>query len=213
MRPSDRNTCLQVGLSRVASNMHSLSVRELDTVEDMSDLDDLIETGKVKSTATVRDTATAVIATTPTLPTAINTVNNAGDAISNFFMQTGSTAVDFSSQATKSVEEILKAGGRVTLAVGKLCSDLFGGISATLATTSGLLASGVSGIDSFMNSVPVLGVVTGGLNNVVTGLSTTVNELTANGRQTRKMLFQGLRQYLDMSNAIVATDVSSGTAA
>ncbi|VVC44612.1 Hypothetical protein CINCED_3A005496 [Cinara cedri] len=135
------------------------------------------------------------------------------DSLSGLIKNTGTTALDFSSETSKSLEEIIKAGGRVTLAIGNLCNELFGGVSAGLATGTDLLAMGTNNLDSFLGGVPVVGVVTGGLNGLMSGVSTTVNQMSNTGRESRQQLMKKLRSginqsYLDTNS--VANSVTNG---
>lgn len=141
-----------------------------------------------------------------------NIVDMASSNLTSLVKNTGTTAMDFGSEATRSVEEALKAGGRVTLALGNLCNALFGGLSATLATGANILALGTNNIDSYLNDVPVIGVVTTGLNNLMSGMSSTVNHMTNTGRESRKELIMKLRSGLDQSYQ-TNKDATAATAA
>lgn len=118
--------------------------------------------------------------------------------------------MDFGTQTSKSVELALKAGGGVTLAIGKLCTQLFNGLSAAVGLTTGYLAAGTGTVNDYLNGLPVVGVVTGGLNNVATGVSTTYNEVSTNGRQSRNKMFQTFEDQLNQS--ITGGSNAAGTA-
>lgn len=133
------------------------------------------------------------------------------EGISSVIQNATSTAVDFGSEATKSVEEMIKAGGRVTLAIGSLCNSLFNGFSTTAATGTSIMAKGANNVDSVLSYVPVLGTVTSGLNNMMSGMSSTVNELTDTGRNSREQLIKKLRS--DLNQSYQDTTTADNTAA
>lgn len=129
----------------------------------------------------------------------INGVENVSEVFKSLIKNTGSTVSDVTSETGKSLKEIAQAGGRATLALGYLCSQLFDGLSATVATSSGYLASGVRNIDDVVGDLPILGTVTGTLDAVMTHVSNAVSEMSTNGRKSRQKMFQGLREQLDRS--------------
>ncbi|XP_060858035.1 uncharacterized protein LOC132935484 [Metopolophium dirhodum] len=143
--------------------------------------------------------------------TPINGVENVGDVFKSLVKNTGSTVSNVSSETGKCLKEIAQAGGRATLALGYLCSQLFDGLSATVATSSGYLASGVRNIDDIVGDLPILGTVTGTLDAVMTHVSNTVGEMSANGRKSRQKMIDGLREHLNRSSGRLPSNESSST--
>jgi len=147
----------------------------------------------------------------------INEMDNVVDAFKSLIKNTGSTVTDFGKETSKSLEEVAQAGGRATLALGYLCSKLFDGLSATVATSSGYLASGVRSINDIIGDWPVVGVVSGSLNAVTTQVANTLGEISTNGRKSRQKMFESLRGQLNQSGGRLSnaqnsvTDVSTGT--
>ncbi|XP_022169419.1 uncharacterized protein LOC111033127 [Myzus persicae] len=133
--------------------------------------------------------------------TAINGVENVGDMFKTLIKKTGSAVSDLGSEANKSLGEIAKGGGRSTLALGYLFSQLFDGLSATVATGGGYLASGFRNIDDVVGDWPVVGLVTGTLDAVSTHVSNAVTEMSENGRNSRQKMFEGLRGHLNRSGS------------
>ncbi|XP_015377034.1 PREDICTED: uncharacterized protein LOC107171314 [Diuraphis noxia] len=143
--------------------------------------------------------------------TPINNVENVGEIFKSLIKNTRSTVSDFTSETNKSLEEIAQAGGRATLALGYLVSQLFDGISATVATGSGYLANGIRSIDDIVGDLPVVGMVTGTLDAVTSHVSNAVGEMSANGRKTRKSMFDGLREQLNRSSSRLSSTENSST--
>lgn len=141
----------------------------------------------------------------------INGVENVGEVFKSLIKNTGSTVSDVTSETGKSLKEIAQAGGRATLALGYLCSQLFDGLSATVATSSGYLASGVRNIDDVVGDLPILGTVTGTLDAVMTHVSNAVSEMSTNGRKSRQKMFQGLREQLDRSSGRLPSAENAST--
>jgi len=141
----------------------------------------------------------------------INGVENVGDVLKSLVKNTGSTVSNVSSETGKCLKDIAHAGGRATLALGYLCSQLLDGLSATVATSSGYLASGVRNIDDIVGDLPILGTVTGSLDTVMTHVSNTVGEMSANGRKSRQKMIDGLREHLDRSSGRLPSTGSSST--
>lgn len=139
--------------------------------------------------------------------------STAPDANGGVLQNVGSTVMDFGSEVTKSVEEIMKAGSRPNLAVLDLLGTLFNAVSLSVAKGSEYLASGTNMVDGMLNGVPVMGVITGGVNNIATGLSSAVNEISATGRQSRKKFFDQLREKLNNSNGAAAADPATANTA
>lgn len=123
----------------------------------------------------------------------------ASDGLVTVLTDTGSSVIDTAKETTKSVEEVMKAGGRTTLAFGSMLSQLLNGMSATVATGTEYLASGVNSVDSYVNGWPVVGTLSGGVSKFVSGFSTAFSDISANGRQNRQKMFAKLREQLDQS--------------
>jgi len=158
------------------------------------------------------NTASEMVGTTNSMTkTPINGVDNVGEVFKSLIKNTGSTVSDISSETSKSLKELAQAGGRATLALGYLCSQLFDGLSATVATGSGYLASGVRNVDDIIGDFPILGTVTGTLDTVMTHVSNTVGEMSANGRKSRQKMFEGLREHLNRSSGHLPSAENSGT--
>uniref|UniRef100_A0A2S2PGB8 Uncharacterized protein n=2 Tax=Schizaphis graminum TaxID=13262 RepID=A0A2S2PGB8_SCHGA len=128
---------------------------------------------------------------------AIEGVENVSEVFKSLVKNTGSTVSDLSNETSQSLKEVAQAGGRATLALGYLCNQLFNGLSATVATSSGYLATGVRTIDDIVGDWPVVGMVTGTLDAVTTQLANTVNEISVNSRKSREKLFERLRERLN----------------
>jgi len=143
--------------------------------------------------------------------TAIKGVENVGDIFKSLVKNTGSAVSELGSEANKSLLEFAQGGGRGTLALGYLFSQLFDGLSATVATGSGYLASGVRNIDDIVGDWPVVGIVTGALDAVTTHVSNAVSEMSANGRNSRQKMFEGLRGQLNRSGGRQPSAENSGT--
>ncbi|XP_003245629.1 uncharacterized protein LOC100569335 [Acyrthosiphon pisum] len=143
--------------------------------------------------------------------TPINGVEPVGDVFKSLIKNTGSAVSNVSSETGQSLKEIAQAGGRATLALGYLVSQLFDGLSATVATSSGYLASGVRNIDDIVGDLPILGTVTGTLDAVMTHVSNTVGEMSANGRKSRQKMFDGLREHLNRSRLPSAENSSASS--
>jgi len=128
---------------------------------------------------------------------AIDGVEGVTEVFKSLIKNTGSTVSDLSNETSQSFKEVAQAGSRATLALGYLCNQLFNGLSATVATSSGYLATGVRTIDDVVGDWPVVGTVTGTLDAVTTQLANTVNEMSVNGRKSREKLFERLREQLN----------------
>ncbi|XP_025417763.1 uncharacterized protein LOC112688668 [Sipha flava] len=180
---------LQLGGIHGAPGKHALCRRAVDT----------------PPAAAATDAANAVTAATDS---AASTASDGG-----LLSSVSSTAMDFGSEATKSVEEMLKAGSRVNLAVLSLFDKLLGAVSLTVAKGSDYVASGAETVDGLLNGLPVVGVVTSGAKNLATGVSSTFNEISATGRKSRRKMFDQLREKLNNSNgAAAATAAADPTA-
>lgn len=142
---------------------------------------------------------------------AIEGVENVGEVFKSLIKNTGSTVTDLRNETEKSLMDIAKAGGRVTLGLGYLCSQLFNALSATVATSSGYLASGVRNIDDVVGDWPIVGLVTGTLDTVTTQVANAVNEMSANGRKSRQKMIEALRERLDGSSNLGAGTVSTSS--
>lgn len=140
---------------------------------------------------------------------AIEGVENVGEVFKSLIKNTGSTVTDLKNETEKSLKDIAKASGRVTLGLGYLCSQLFNALSATVATSSGYLANGVRNIDDAVGEWPVVGFVTGTLDAVTTQVANAVNEMSANGRKSRQKMIDALRKRLDESSNLGASTVST----
>lgn len=134
------------------------------------------------------------------------------DNVTSLMQNVGSTVTDLGSEASKSVEEVFRAGGRATLAIGNLCTQLFNGLSFGVATGSGYLASGLNSVDGYLGNVPILGVVSSGLSKFVTGASSTVNDISENGRQSREKMFKDLREQLNQSGGYQSSTSADSSA-
>lgn len=142
-----------------------------------------------------------------------NAVGTAGDQLTSLVKGAASTVMDFGTEATRTVEEVIKAGGRASLAVGDLCTQLFDGVLSTAAAGSGYVASGSNVVHDYLGRVPVVRVVTGGLSNFMDSFSNTIGEVSANGRQSRRKMFDQLRGLLNNSVANSAATPAVSTAA
>jgi hypothetical protein len=149
-------------------------------------------------------TQMGTIRTTPVPQPQSATSSTASDTISKVTDQANSMidngqkyAIDGVEGVTEVFKEVAQAGSRATLALGYLCNQLFNGLSATVATSSGYLATGVRTIDDVVGDWPVVGTVTGTLDAVTTQLANTVNEMSVNGRKSREKLFERLREQLN----------------
>lgn len=142
---------------------------------------------------------------------AIEGVENVGEVFKSLIKNTGSTVTDLRNETKKSLKDIAKAGGRVTLGLGYLCNQLFNVLSATVATSSGYLASGIRNIDDVIGNWPVVGLVTGTLDTVTTQVANTVNEMSANGRKSRQKMIDALREQLDGSSNQGESTVSTSS--
>lgn len=134
-----------------------------------------------------------------------------GDGLTSLLTNTGDTIKDFGSETGKSVEEVLRAGSRATLAFGNLCTQLLNGLSLTLATGSGYLAMGLINVDGYLGKVPILGVVSSGISKLADGLATHVNEISESGRGSRKKLFKNLREQLNEKGAATGASAVGDT--
>ncbi|XP_025190944.1 uncharacterized protein LOC112591362 [Melanaphis sacchari] len=143
----------------------------------------------------------------------INGVENVGDVFKSLIKNTGLTVSDLRDETGQSLKDIAHAGGRATLALGYLCNQLFNGISATVATGSGYLASGVRNIDDVVGDLPVVGLVTGTLDSVSTQLANTIGEISTNGRKSRQKMFESLREKLNRSSGRLPTTNNTGSTA
>lgn len=128
-----------------------------------------------------------------------------GAAATSMLQNVGSTVMDLGSETGKSVEEVLRAGGRATLAIGNLCSQLFNGLSYTVATGSDYLASGLNSVDGYLGNVPVVGVVSSGLSKFVTGLSSYVGDISKNQQQGLEKMFNELFEQLNKSGGYLSS--------
>lgn len=163
--------------------------------------------GSVAETAT-DNVATAVKGVTDGVA---NVTQNTGNNISSLIKNAGSTITEFGTETGKSVEEAIRASGRVTLAIGNLCTQLFNGLSFTVATGTGYLANGFNGVDSYVGRVPVLGVVSSGLSKLVTGVSGTFSDISQHGRESRDKMFKELREQLNQSGGYVNQSATTGS--
>lgn len=162
---------------------------------------------------TVNGQAVSVTSSTETAMNAAGgAVKTSTDNLMTALSDTSATVVDFSKEATKSVEEGIKAGGRATLALGTLASQIVNGLSATMATGSGYVANTFNGIDSVVGNWPILGVVSRGSSNFITGLSDTFNEISAKARSSRQKMFATLREQLNNSAGNGAAVAAGGDA-
>lgn len=174
----------------------------------------------------VRDTSAGASANTATAAadTVSSSVKDASNAAGNAIGSTsdqltslvkGATTMvtDFGTEATRTVEDVMKAGGRATLAVGDLCTQLFDGVLSTAAAGSGYVASGSNAVHGYVGSLPVVRVITGGLSNFMDSFSNTFSEVSSNGRQSRRKMFDELRNKLNKSVAGSAATPAATTAA
>ncbi|XP_026818810.1 uncharacterized protein LOC113557468 [Rhopalosiphum maidis] len=128
---------------------------------------------------------------------AIDGVEDVTEVFKSLIKNTGSTVSILSNETSESLKEVAQAGGRATLALGYLCNQLFNGLSATVATSGGYLATGVRTIDDVVGDWPIVGTVTGTLDAVTTQLANTFNEMSVNGRKSREKMFERLRKRLN----------------
>lgn len=163
--------------------------------------------------STVADSvSTAVIDTS-------DSVNGAMHSMTDLLKNAGATVMEFGSQSSQSAEEAIKAGGRATLAIGSLLTQLFNGLSLTVATGANYLSSGISSVDGYLESLPVVGVITSGLSKVTAGLSGTINEMSESGRSSRNKMIKGLLDQMNQGGGPTAdstgisSDVSTTTEA
>lgn len=140
-----------------------------------------------------------------------DTTKSTSDGLASVITDTGTSVLDTAKETSKSVEEVMKAGGRTTLAIGSLVSQLLNGVSATVATGTEYLASGVSGVDSYTNGWPIVGTLTGGLSKFVSGFSSAFSDISANARGTRQKMFVKLREQLDQSNGVSVSATADST--
>lgn len=147
-----------------------------------------------------------------TVNAANSAVKNTGDGLTSLLSNTGEIIKDLGSETSKSVEEVLKAGGRATLAFGNLCTQLLNGLSFTLAMGSGYLASGLNNVHGYLGRVPILGVVSSGISKFVDGLSTYVNETSESGRGSRRKMINNFREQLNGSGGNVDQSSTATTA-
>jgi len=139
----------------------------------------------------------------------IKGVENVGEVFKTLIKNTGSTVMNLTSETEKSLKDFAKAGGRVTLGLGYACNQLFNFLSATVATSSGYLASGVRNVDDVVGDWPFVGLVTNTLDTITTQVANTVNEMSANGRKSRQKMIDALRERLDGSSNLGAGTVSA----
>lgn len=137
-------------------------------------------------------------------------VSDTTENLSTLITNIGSTAMDFGNQTIKTVEEMAKASSRITLALFNLFNRVFNGVSATVATSTGYVSSGVGNVNGYLGSVPVVNMFSSGLNKVTSGLSKTINQMSSNGRLSRNEFFDGLRNSLD-GNTDTTSSTSSST--
>lgn len=139
----------------------------------------------------------------------IKGVENVGDVFKTLIKNTGSTVMNLTSDTEKSLKDLAKAGGRVTLGLGYVCNQLFNFLSATVATSGSYLASGVRNIDDVVGDWPVVGLVTNTLDAVSTQVANTFTEMSANGRKSRQKMIDSLRERLDGGSNLGAGTVSA----
>ncbi|KAE9525214.1 hypothetical protein AGLY_014399, partial [Aphis glycines] len=139
----------------------------------------------------------------------IKGVENVGDVFKTLVKNTGSTVMNLTSETEKSLKDLAKVGGRVTLGLGYVCSQLFNFLSATVATSGSYLASGVRNIDDVVGDWPVVGLVTNTLDTVSTQVANTFTEMSANGRKSRQKMIDTLRERLDGGSNLGAGTVSA----
>lgn len=138
-----------------------------------------------------------------------DSVNGATQSYTDLLKNAGTTVMEFGSQSSQSAEEAIKAGGRATLAVGSLLTQLFNGLSLTVATGANYLSSGINSVDGYLGNLPIVGVITSGLSKVTAGLSDTVNEMSESGRGSRNKMVKNLLDQLNQGGGSTAT--SAGT--
>lgn len=134
-----------------------------------------------------------------------------GDGVTSLLRNAGTTVMEFGSESSKSVEEAIKAGGRATLAIGSLCTQLYNGLSSTVASGMDYAAGGLNGVHGYLGSLPVLGVLTGGLSQVTSGLSGTINDMSASGREARSKMVQTLLDQLNRRGTASGDSTATGT--
>lgn len=114
----------------------------------------------------------------------------------------------FGSEVVTATEEGLKALGRLSLATLGLFTSAMNGVSQTTASAGNVVAQGVQIVNKVTGQVPVLGTVTTGAQNVITGTANTFST-NANFNSVRRGQFiSDLRAQLNGvpqgTNSVVA---------
>lgn len=126
-----------------------------------------------------------------------NAAGNTKESLVDVIKTSGSAAMNLGTQATQSVEDVLKATGRTTIALAKMLNSIFGVASKTLSTGGEYVSNGVSIGNSFVSSVPIARTVTGGLSNLVSGITSSYSEAADYGRQVRTKMLENLSKQID----------------
>lgn len=130
-----------------------------------------------------------------TAPTTTPTTNTAGaygslvGTIGSSLADAGHAVIKFGSEATTSVKEVAKAGGRLTLATFGLFVSAWNGLSRTTAASTGLIADGYGKFNGLAGHIPVVNDFASGVGKAIDGLSKTYKENSDfNSKNRSKMI-------------------------
>lgn len=120
--------------------------------------------------------------------------------ISGMLSGTVNEAKTVGSEVAKSLEELLKATGRVSLVAMRGVTGLWGIIGQTTSVAGKTLAKGTNTVKSYTDQVPVLGAVVSGTNAVVSGTSETFSKNVDYSRDNYRQLGDDLHSNLNNFN-------------
>lgn len=128
------------------------------------------------------------------------TVNVNSGGVSGMLSGTVNEAKTAGSEVAKSLEELLKATGRVSLVAMRGITGLWGVIGKTTSVAGQTLAQGTNTIKGYTDQVPVLGAVVSGTNAVVSGTSKTFSKNVDYSRDNYRQLGDDLHSDLNNFN-------------
>lgn len=149
------------------------------------------------SPAATAATASATDATSSGTDTAGSTVKGAANSLSTILGQCKDQLVESGSEVIGATNGILKAVGQVSIAGVGLLLTAWNTISLTTAKIGVATASGVETInDKITSHVPVIGTITTGASNVITGATKTFSTNAEFNTEQRQHFVNDLRTKL-----------------
>lgn len=140
-----------------------------------------------------------------------NAIDNTRESLADVIKTTGTVAMNLGSQTTQSLEDVAKTTGQTLVALLEFLSSGIDVAGKTVSTGGEYLSSGVSKVDSYLNNVPVVRMFSGGLNNLLSGITSAFGEATDNGRRSRQKMFRIFRNQQDSTTSAATNTIDSAT--